>query len=186
MRSRLSDSTIVLLIIASTVIIRVAEFIPNVAPMTALAVFGAWALRSKRLCFFLPVAAMLVGDVALAVKHMDWGYAIHGTQLAVYGSMLATTYISSLLSRGSSMSARAASVVAGSTLFFVVTNFAVWAQPGMYAWTLDGLIQCYTMAIPFFRNSFIADIAYSCAMFLAFALASRTELAPARVQQRGR
>jgi hypothetical protein len=47
-----------------------------------------------------------------------------------------------------------------STIFFVITNFAVWMSGTMYPLTLDGLIICYTMAIPFFGNTLAGTLFY--------------------------
>lgn len=46
----------------------------------------------------------------------------------------------------------------GAIIFFLLTNAAVWAFGTMYPHTLSGLMESYTMAIPFFRNSLLGDI----------------------------
>ena len=46
----------------------------------------------------------------------------------------------------------------GSTLFFLTSNLATWGEGLLYPMTLSGLIECYTQAIPFFRNSLAADL----------------------------
>jgi hypothetical protein len=51
--------------------------------------------------------------------------------------------------------------------FFVVSNFAVWAIWQMYPHTAAGLAACYTVALPFFRNSFVAE---GCGSLVLFAL----------------
>jgi hypothetical protein len=48
-----------------------------------------------------------------------------------------------------------------SVLFFLITNFGVWAVSGMYVKNLLGLQQCLVMALPFFRNTLIGDLFYS-------------------------
>ncbi len=45
-----------------------------------------------------------------------------------------------------------------SFLFFALSNFGVWW--GWYAHTLEGLITCYTLAIPFYRNTLLGDLAF--------------------------
>jgi len=42
----------------------------------------------------------------------------------------------------------------------VVTNFAVWTG-GWYGYTLEGLITCYIMAIPFFVNMLLSTLIFS-------------------------
>ena len=57
-----------------------------------------------------------------------------------------------------------------SVIFFVVTNAAVWAFTPLYAHTLAGLMQSYTMAIPFFKNSLAGDLGYTAVLFGAMEL----------------
>jgi hypothetical protein len=74
----------------------------------------------------------------------------------------------------------AGAVLGSSILFFVLTNFAVWALSGDgpfplgYPKTWAGLIACYTMAIPFFHWTLLGDLTYSTALFGGFALLTRT------------
>jgi hypothetical protein len=58
----------------------------------------------------------------------------------------------------------AGGTLAGSILFFIVTNFGVYLQ-GWYGYGFSGLTQTYIMAIPFFRNSLAGDMFYSAALF---------------------
>ena len=48
---------------------------------------------------------------------------------------------------------------------FLVSNFATWLFQNMYPKTLAGLVQCYTLAIPFFRGTFAADLIYTPILF---------------------
>ena len=60
--------------------------------------------------------------------------------------------------------------LASSVLFFVVTNFGVWATQGMYPMSLEGLVACYVAAIPFFQNSLLGNAFYTSVLFGGFAL----------------
>jgi hypothetical protein len=46
------------------------------------------------------------------------------------------------------------------TVFFVVSNFAVWAFHSDYAKTLGGLAECYWAAVPFYRWMLAGDFFY--------------------------
>ena len=48
----------------------------------------------------------------------------------------------------------------GAFLFFIITNFGVWTL-GSYTYTFEGLLLCYTLAIPFFAHSFISTFIFS-------------------------
>jgi hypothetical protein len=61
--------------------------------------------------------------------------------------------------------------IAGSVLFFVLTNLGVFLFQNMYAKNMAGLIDCYIMALPFFRNSVLGDLFFSFCLFGVFFLA---------------
>ena len=48
----------------------------------------------------------------------------------------------------------------GACLFFIITNFGVWSL-GSYGHTFQGLILCYTLAIPFFAYTLISTLFFS-------------------------
>ncbi|MCI0657884.1 MAG: hypothetical protein L0170_12550, partial [Acidobacteria bacterium] len=83
-----------------------------------------------------------------------------------YGCSLSGALLGRLLVHRSTWRRRVAAALAGSVIFFVVTNFAVWlGSEGFYEHTLDGLVRCYVLALPFFRNSVLGDLAWSIALF---------------------
>ena len=51
--------------------------------------------------------------------------------------------------------------LAGSVIFFLLTNTAVWAFGTMYVHDLSGLFTSYYYALPFFRNELLGDLFYS-------------------------
>ncbi|PYY00187.1 MAG: hypothetical protein DMG63_06785 [Acidobacteria bacterium] len=55
--------------------------------------------------------------------------------------------------------------LASAISFFLVSNFATWLFQNMYPKTLAGLVQCYTLAIPFFRGTFASDLIYTPILF---------------------
>ena len=60
----------------------------------------------------------------------------------------------------------------GSLTFFLVTNFAWWPfYTTLYPHTLGGLLQSYTMALPFYKNSLISDMLFSAVLFGGFEMA---------------
>ena len=55
----------------------------------------------------------------------------------------------------------------GSLIFFIISNFGVWVLggPGVfdipYEKNLNGLVECYVLAIPFFGNTFLSTLIFS-------------------------
>jgi len=78
-----------------------------------------------------------------------------------------------VLRRRKSVSAIAGCVLAGSVIFFLLTNFAWWAGYDLYPHTLAGLMLSYEAAIPFFHWTLLGDIFFATVLFGGFALAER-------------
>lgn len=137
---------------------------PNFAPITALALFSGVYL-DKRYAFIIPIAAMLISDYFIG---------FHSSMLWVYASFVAIGFIGLWLRNHRGVLTTLGATLAGSVLFFIVTNFGVWAAPnGMYPHKVEGLIECYVAAIPFFRNTLMGDLVYVGVMFGAFELAKK-------------
>jgi hypothetical protein len=80
---------------------------------------------------------------------------------AVYLSFALVVGIGLYVRRKKSFSRILAGTFLGSVLFFLITNAAVWGFGTMYVLNLTGLLQSYSMAIPFFRNSLLGDLFYT-------------------------
>ncbi len=143
---------------------RVLPHPPNVAPITALALFGGVYLDRKH-TFIVPLAAMFIADLFIG---------FHSTMVWVYSSFIAIGCLGLWLRNHQGVLTTVFASVAGSVLFFVVTNFGVWVTSlQAYPHTLQGLLLCYTAALPFFRNTLIGDAGYVLLMFGVFELAKR-------------
>ena len=60
--------------------------------------------------------------------------------------------------------------------FFLTSNFAVWAFGNIaYTKNFGGLMECYTKALPFFRNGIISDVLFSAVFFGIGALLAQTQ-----------
>jgi len=58
-----------------------------------------------------------------------------------------------------------------SFLFFLVSNFGVWLH--WYPNTWEGLITCYTLALPFYRNTLIGDLVFGWVIILVIYLVKK-------------
>jgi len=135
----------------------------NFTPMAAAALFGGGVLPRRRWAVAVPLAGMVASDLVLGLHPLfplTWGcFAL----AALAGNMW--------LKKISPLSVAAFSL-AGSLLFYIVTNFGVWLQGDMYPMTAAGLAHCYYMALPFFRNTVLGDLAFNGLLFGAYALAA--------------
>jgi hypothetical protein len=135
---------------------------PNFAPIAAMALFGGAHFKDKRAAVLVPLAAMFLSDLIIG---------LHGLIPVVYGSFAAIACLGMLLRDRIKPGTVAAAALGGSALFFITTNFGVWALGSTYPKTPSGLMACYTAAIPFFGNTLCGDMFYAGALFGAMALA---------------
>jgi hypothetical protein len=154
---------------------------PNFAPIGAMALFGAFHFRGKWAALLVPLAAMFLSDLALEATTrlglqsgwMAHGQGFHAGMWSVYAAFALIAVLGLLLRRKKSVPRVAAALLGSSVLFFLVTNFAVWAEGTLYPRTAEGLVTCYIAAVPFFHWTVLGDLAYGTALFGGFALAER-------------
>jgi len=133
---------------------------PNVAPIGAMALFGAAYFRNKTLAFIVPMGAMLLTDLFIG---------FHNVMPFVYGAFLATSMIGLLLRNNVKVGTLLLAGLASSILFFLVTNFGVWAtMPGPK--NLATLMVTYELGLPFFRYTLLGDFIFISVLFGGFAL----------------
>jgi hypothetical protein len=146
---------IAVILILIGVTLRLVPHIPNFAPIGAIALFGG-AVLGKRIALWLPLVAMLISDSIIGFYsgiEFTWlGFLL----IAVFGMVLSKRGFFARVTLGA---------IGTGVIFFAVSNFGVWLTSGMYTHTLAGFVQCYYMALPFYRMTFLSDMFYSAAIF---------------------
>ena len=150
-------------IILFAVILRLLPHPPNFAPIAAMALFGGVYIN-KRYALVLPLVAMFLSDVFLG---------FHSTMIFVYGSFILTGAIGLWLRNHKTVPYIISASLVSSFLFFLITNFGVWFVGGLYSKTFTGLLQSYTYALPFLRNTLLGDLFYTLLFFGSYELALR-------------
>ncbi len=134
----------------------------NFAPLGAIAIFSGLFLPRK-LALWLPIVALFVSDLFI-------GFYMWEIMVTVYTSMLLTTFVATKIQHNF---APITGLTLGSAIFFfATTNAAVWAFGTMYTHDLNGLIQSYTMALPFFRNSLMSDLFFTSILVGSYVVAT--------------
>lgn len=142
------------------VILRLIPHPPNFAPISALALFGG-AHINKKYALVVPLLAMFFSDMII-------GFASFWVTLSVYLSFSIIGIMGLWLRKRKNITNTIGVTLTGSLLFFIITNFAVWIGTPWYGKNLFGLIKCYWMAIPFFKNTILGDLFYVGLMFGIF------------------
>jgi len=142
-----------ILIAVVAVVIRLLPHAPNLAPMGALAIMAGLHLPRKW-ALVVPLIISLAADLFLGlVPILSWVYLS-------YVMMIWSSLFSQRLFSRHHYTTLVSLSLAGSFCFYLVTNFGVWIAGSMYDKSLAGLMQSYTMAIPFFRNTVIGDLLF--------------------------
>jgi hypothetical protein len=136
---------------------RILPLPANFAPVAALALFGGLYL-GKKYAIIIPLAAEVMADFFI-------GFYQWPVMLAVWGSFILVGLIGLFIRKRKSVVTVISGTLASSLLFFLITNFAVWAAGTWYPKTLAGLGQCFTLAIPFFRNTILGDLFFVSVFF---------------------
>lgn len=151
-----------LVLIGLVVCLRILPHPANFAPVAAVAIFGG-AVLPRRLAVWTPVAAMMLSDLVIG---------LHNLILITWGCYALIALASAHWLRKPSFLRGLGLTISGSLFFFFVTNFAVWLWSGMYVHSWAGLSQCYIMALPFLRGTFLGDLVFTAALFGVYALAT--------------
>ena len=153
---------VLVFIVLAAALTRLMPHPPNMTSIAAIALFGGAYFSDRWLAFLVPLTALFISDMAL-------GGFYRGMEV-VYLSFALIVCIGLWLQKYRTVLPIAGAALAGSVLFFVLTNLGVWAFSGMYPATVEGLAACFTAAIPFFANTVMGDLFYTALLFGGFAL----------------
>ena len=145
---------------------------PNFTPIIAVAIVSGYFFKNINLSLLTLLIAMLISDLFIG---------FYENVIFVYASLLLITFVFHKISNKINFKNLFIYSFAGSLIFFIVSNFGVWAlgSPGVsdivYEKSLNGLIQCYVLAIPFFGNTFLSTIIFAYpVIFIYRSLTART------------
>ena len=142
---------------------------PNFSAVGAIALFGAAYFNRQWLMLAIPFAALFTSDLLLnnvIYKEFYGGNFVWFTSWWIYGSF-ALVMLGGLLwfNKQVSVARILGAGISASLIFFIVSNFGVWAESGMYPKNFTGLMACYTAGLPFLGNSLAGDLFFTAVLF---------------------
>jgi len=149
----------IILAIALVILAVATRFMPhlwNFTALTAVALFAGNYLGS-RYAVGVVLLSMIISDLFI-------GFYDYKLMLIVYGSFALVGFIPSLI-KGKGITRIFGMSLIGSTLFFLLTNWAVWYFGVMYPADLSGLLSSYIAGVPFYRNAILGDLWYTGVFF---------------------
>lgn len=134
---------------------------PNFAAVAGIALFAGAQFTDKRWAYIVPILAMFFSDLFLPGGGLQ--------EIPAITCMLMATTIGIFVGRNITIINVIGGSLASSLLFYLITNLPFWyGDLGLYTNDFNGLLQSYTAALPFFKNSIAGDLFYSGACFGAF------------------
>ena len=131
---------------------------PNFTPIIAVAIMSGYFFRNIYLSFAILLISMLLADAFIG---------FYNNMLFVYLSLFLIAFVFFKISKKINFKNLFIYGFVGSVIFFIISNFGVWAlgSPGVYdiayEKNLNGLVECYILAIPFFGNTFLSTVIFA-------------------------
>ena len=132
---------------------------PNFTPIIAVAIMSSYFFKNINFSFIVLFISMVISDAIIG---------FHSNIIFVYLSLFLITFIFFKLNKKINLKSLFVFGLLGSVMFFLISNFGVWLLTDMYEKSLNGLVSCYVLAIPFFKNTFLSTLIFSYTPFLAY------------------
>lgn len=117
---------------------------PNFTPILSISILGYLFSKILWLKVLIVLGSMFFSDLIIGV---------HDFIIYVYFSLMLLIIISNSKNY-------IYMIFFGPLIFFIFTNFGVWLSSSYYTKNIDGLIECFYMAIPFFKNTILSTFFY--------------------------
>ena len=158
----INKNVFVVSLILLAVLSRFLPHPPNFTPIAAIALLSIKGFDKRWVAFLIPIMSLFISDLFLG---------LHATIPFVYASFVLIALLGMYVRK-----INIGIVLLSSTLFFLVSNLGVWLLH--YPISIDGIIQCYTLALPFFLNTILGDLVYGGLLIYPFyALQRRNKFA---------
>ena len=125
---------------------------PNFTPIIAVGILGGYFFKNLN---------WSLGIVFLSIFLTDLLLGFYPSMLMIYLSLAIIILSFHKLNNLMNFKNLFLYGLSGSVIFFIVSNFGVWMFDGLYEKNLEGLIKCYIMVIPFFKNTLFSTIIFS-------------------------
>jgi len=185
MKLNKSNLVILFILILACALYRVWDTRPmGFAPQIAMALFAGSVIKDKRFAFLFPILSLFISDLLYQFLYSQGLSTIKGFysgQISNYILIASITIIGFFINKNKVGQIFAGSL-AGAVYFFLVSNFTVWIGGGLdinnqpYPRSFNGLLLCYTEALPFFKWSVLSTLIFNGIFFGSFYLLGKSIL----------
>lgn len=178
-RAAVRDAMVFALLVILGIVGRWAQPTWNFTPLAAIAAMAGFYFRNWLPAILVPATTLIVSDLCLR------SHDSVAVQVSVHVMMLLPLLLGRLAAHCEGWRRAACWIAAGfapATLFFIVTNFVVWAFQHHYPMTWAGFVECYAAALPFYRTMLVGDLCYVSTLVAALYAARQIETRAASPQ----
>jgi hypothetical protein len=162
-KTLIAEISLIVALVALGVAGRMLPHPANFTPIAATALLAGFLLRSRWLAVAVPLGAMAISDF------FDEAVDLR-IRAAIYLALATPVLLAGILKARFTGGRLVGCSLAGSLVFFVVTNAAVWLFSPRYTPDVAGLLECFTAAIPFARNTIAGDLIWTVVLFGTYGL----------------
>lgn len=137
------------------VFMRFVPHLANYSPVLAMALFSGYVFSNKKYAFAVPLVALFLSDLILGFYD--------GISFVYLGYIFSITL--GVFMKSDRPGVLALNALASSVGFFIFSNFGVWLFTNLYTKTWVGLMDCFVMALPFFRGTLISTFVSTAVLF---------------------
>ncbi len=161
-----------------------SRFMPHWHNFTAVGgagLFGAYFFRNRIWAFILPLVAMWLSDLILNniiyAAYYEGFVWFNETMIWVYVGFIALVAVGRVTIRSISIKNIVVGALAGSLVFFLISNFGSFVQNPVYPKSIGGLLMAYGAGLPFFLNTVLANVFFAGIFFGSYAASPKLLLA---------
>ena len=169
----LIQSAVLSLLVIILAFSRIIPHIPNFSPLGAICLFGATHFRWKWQAFLVPIFATWLSDLYLNnyiynQGQVDFIWFYQGFHWQYISYLFIALLGLSLFKKKINPVRLLGGAIGSSIIFFLISNFGVWASGGLYSKNTYGLISCYIAGIPFIKGTLIGNLFYTTVIFYSY------------------
>ena len=117
---------------------------PNFTPILSISILGFLFSTILSVKVLIVLGSMFFSDLIIGT---------HDFMIYVYFSLILLIIVSNSKNY-------IYMIFLGPLIFFIITNLGVWLNSSYYSKNINGLIECFYMAIPFFKNTILSTFFY--------------------------
>ncbi|MGC8749372.1 DUF6580 family putative transport protein [Hydrotalea sp.] len=151
------------------------------SPIMAIALVSGMMIHQKHSTFLFPLIALVASDVIIEILYLNGLFGFPGIYSYQFLNYLFLSVLVSIgwLLKGKSYSGILIGIIAGPTIYYLLSNGWVWATHGGYQrpLTLEGLGMCMLDGLPFYKNSLLSTLVFVPVLLMIYHVLSFKKLA---------